>query len=662
LAFGLAALLIVVLVLNYRITLWALADLLAAPLALVAIPLLLLLPGLALLRWLWPYPLHPAERWALALGLSAGLPPLLFLLSEPIGLRWNTWLCWAYLALAGLALAWPARGARLDLHRLRHQLRLDAEHALLIALTLVALAVQLYAGRGLPVGMFGDSYHHTMIAQLMVDHGGLFSSWQPYAPLKTFTYHYGFHSLVAWLYWLSGVPVAQGLLIVGQAEIALVVPLVYLLTRRLLGDGRAALWAAVLAGFASAMPAYYVNWGRYTQLGGQTLLPAVCVIWAALLDAAADPHARRATLLRLAALAVLATAGIVLTHYRVAVFAACFVAAYGVYLLAARLRSWRALLRVTLVALVALVLTVILVLPYVIRLRDGALLKLGSYFLSNNIGTDLTNGLGPVDVVFSLYVKWYLLALAALGAVLLLLRREWRGLALAGWGALAFLSANPYLIGLNGAGIISNFTAQIASYLLLAPLGGAAVAQIWRWAGRWLGAVGGALPLQALAGLAIVLWGIGWQQRIVAPEFQLCTPADLAAMDWIRQATPADAKFFVNAFPAYGNTLYAGSDCGWWLPLLARRASNLPPITQGTEAGEQPNYQFLVNELNAGVEQHPVSTPAAAAALRAAGFGYLYDGPDANPPGEYIQPQALASSPLYTLVYDKAGVKIWRIR
>jgi hypothetical protein len=432
--------------------------------------------------------------------------------------------------------------------------------------------------------------------------------------------------------------------------------------RRLLGDGHAALWAAVLAGFVSAMPAYYVNWGRYTQLGGQTLLPAVCVIWAALLDAAADPQARRATLLRLATLAVLATAGIVLTHYRVAVFAACFVAAYGAYLLAARLRSWRGLLIVAGVALIALLLTIILVFPYVIRLRDGALLRLGGYFLSNNIGTDLTNGLGPTDVVFSLYVKWYLLALAALGGALLALRREWRGLVLVGWGALAFLSANPYLIGLNGAGIISNFAAQIASYLLLAPLGGAAVAQIWRWAGRWLGPVGGAQPLQALAGLAIVLWGIGWQQRIVTPEFQLCTPADMAAIDWIRQATPPDAKFFVNAFPAYGNTLYAGSDCGWWLPLLARRASNLPPITQGTEAGEQPNYQFAVNELNSGIEGHPIGTPAAAAALRSAGFTYIYDGPAASPPGEYIQPQALANSKLYTLVYDRSGVRIWRLR
>src|SRR5262245_40646806 len=166
---GLAALTIVVLVVHYRVSLWAFAALTAAPLTFLAVAALLLLPGLALLRWLWPHPLRPAERWSLALGISAGLPPVLFLLGESIGLRWNTWLCWAYLLLAALALCWPAGGARTptirsispkpwELQDLRKSLRttLDIEHLLLIGMTLIALAVQLYVARDLPVGMYGD--------------------------------------------------------------------------------------------------------------------------------------------------------------------------------------------------------------------------------------------------------------------------------------------------------------------------------------------------------------------------------------------------------------------------------------------------------------------------------------------------------------------------
>jgi len=722
---GLAALMLVVLIANYRIGLWALADLVAGPLTFLAVPALLLLPGLALLRWLWPHPLHPAERWSLALGISAGLPPLLFLLSEPIGLRWNTWLCWAYLLLAALALCWPARGSnrvfrsaklreetrkhdlysrdfgprgrplrgfltgvpgrlngsiaevaavpvvpevpdrqRWELQEIDRKLRaaLDFEHLLLIGMTLIALAVQLYAVRDLPVGMFGDSYHHTIIAQLMVDHGGLFSSWRPYAPLTTFTYHYGFHSLVAWLYWLSGTPVTRGLLIIGQVEIALTVPLVYVLTRRALGDGRAALWAALLAGFVSAMPAYYVNWGRYTQLGGQAILPAACICWAALFEAALDRQIQRGMLFRLVALTVIVTAGIILTHYRVAVFAACFVAAFGIYLLCAKVRSWRVALNLAGIACVTLILTIIVVVPYLVRLQQGLWLKLGGYLLSNNIGTDMINGLSSLDVVFGLYAKWYLVGLACLGGLLLALRRHWQGLSLVAWGAVLLLGANPYLLGLNGAGILSNFAIQVASYLLLAPLGGAAIAQIWNWGERWRIASAGTQPLQIAIGLLVILWGIGWQQRIVSPDFQLCMPADMAAAEWIRHETPADAMFFVNSFPAYGNSLYAGSDCGWWLPLLSRRASNLPPILYGVEVGEQRDYVSFVHALNVGVERFPIASPEAVRALKAAGFQYLYDGPAASPPPEYFNAAVLQHSTLYERVYNQGGVSIWKIK
>src|SRR5438876_1216387 len=96
------------------------------------------------------------------------------------------------------------------------QLGIPVGGGLWLALVATALLVRLYLVRGLPVGLWGDSYHHTMIAQLLVDHRGLFSSWQPYAPLTTLTYHYGFHSNVAFFYWLTGIPVTTSVLYVGQ--------------------------------------------------------------------------------------------------------------------------------------------------------------------------------------------------------------------------------------------------------------------------------------------------------------------------------------------------------------------------------------------------------------------------------------------------------------
>lgn len=645
---------------------WAAGAAIAAPMALPALALLLLLPGLALLRLFWPDPLDPVERWTLALGVGCALPPLLLLVSASFGARWGAWSCWGVLVVSALVVIWPRAGIswRAAWGRVVKG-RLAPAHLLVLTMTGVALLVQLYVVRELPVGMWGDSYHHTLIAQLLVEHGGLFRSWQPYAPLTTFTYHYGFHSLVAWLHWIGGVPTPNGLLMVGQAQIALAAPLVYLFTRRLLGSETAALWAALLAGFVSLMPAFYVNWGRYTQLGGQTALLAALVVWMTLLDVATGPAPTRARLARLLALTVIVTAGLALIHYRVGVFAACFVLAYALYLLAARVRSLVALGWLAGVGLAAGALTLLAVLPWLLRLREGALLQIGRHFVSRNIGAEQTNAVMPLADIFTLYLPVALVALALLGLALLLWGRNWRGLVLPGWAALVWLAANPYLIGLTGAGIVTSFAVLIAGYLLLAPLAGAGLAGLAGLAAR-LPAVAPLMGRVQLAGGALaLLWGVSGQQQIVNPAFQLFTPADAAAVAWLRANTPPDARIFVNSFPAYSGTLFAGSDGGWWLPFLSGRQTNLPPITYGSEAADPPDYRALVNAdnaaMNAMIAQYTLDSDEVVAALRTAGYAYLYDGPAANPPVELINPAVLADSARYELVYSHDGVSIWRV-
>lgn len=62
-----------------------------------------------------------------------------------------------------------------------------------------------------------------MIAQLMVEHRGLFRSWEPYAALQTFTYHFGFHAHVAAITWMTGIATPRAVVLTGQiANIAAV--------------------------------------------------------------------------------------------------------------------------------------------------------------------------------------------------------------------------------------------------------------------------------------------------------------------------------------------------------------------------------------------------------------------------------------------------------
>ncbi|NJM05095.1 hypothetical protein HC891_00965 [Candidatus Gracilibacteria bacterium] len=635
----------------------ALPDVLRPTLALIA---LLLLPGLALLRLLWPTALPLDLRWPLAVGLSCATLPLLLLFSELVGVAWNGSALWSLLAVCAVIAVLPRSH-----HGEPNDTTSDSSHLLLVGLTLITLLVRLYAARHLIVGQYGDSYHHTVIAQLISERGGLFRSWEPYEPFASFTYHFGFHSLVAALNWLGDVPVTRGVLIIGQVQSALAVPLIYLLTVRITQLRSAGLWAALLVAVVSSMPAYYLNWGRYTQLAGQTVLIAVCVIWMELLDRTREPSQRPA-LARLIGLTALSTAGLALTHYRVAVFAICFVAVYSVYLVLTPPHRPAALLRLVGYGALAGGAALLLTLPWLLRLYESSLLHIGSAALNNDIGNTLNNSVSADQLALS--VKPYLVLLAALGVVLLLPRLGWRSLILPVWAGCTWLAANPQLLGLNGTGLISSFAVLIAAYLVLAPLAGSGLALLaQRFSGLFHGSSSQLLAFaakqgQLLLAFGLLIWGIGWQSRIADPQFQLLTPADAAAMEWIRRSTSNDARFYVNSFLAYGDTVYAGSDGGWWLPFLSGRPSNLPNILYGIEAGSSPGMHQRVFRENEGIQDHPIGSPQAAQALRNAGFAYLYDGPSANPPDEYITVAQLDDSPYFEQVYSRDGVTIWRVR
>ncbi len=213
-------------------------------------------------------------------------------------------------------------------HASGHLAHLEALCRLWPDLLLVIVLVLLVAGRfqvadSLDVPLWGDSYHHTMIAQLLVDNGGLFDSWQPYAEMQTFTYHFGFHTAVAALHWFSGLALPQAVVWAGQLLNVLAVLALYPLAVRLGGSRWAGVAAVLLAGLIAPMPSYYVNWGRYTQLAGQAILPAAIYLsWVAVADQRPAGTNAAGTMRRrigwpFLILPWVALAGVGLTHYRI---------------------------------------------------------------------------------------------------------------------------------------------------------------------------------------------------------------------------------------------------------------------------------------------------------------------------------------------------------
>ncbi|WP_026370226.1 glycosyltransferase family 39 protein [Kallotenue papyrolyticum] len=627
---------------------WGVGQSLAGLGLALALTALYLVPGLAVLcltRGLagmaW------AERASLAFAVGIACPPLLLEVAYLLGLPWNRAATIGYVLLAALVLVMWARSRTWQAGLCRPA----PVDALLGGVVLVAALVRLYVVRDLPVGLWGDSYQHTMMTQLLVDKRGLFTSWQPYAPLTTFTYHYGFHANAAFLHWLTGLPVRRSVVIVGQVFNVAALTGVYLLAARLTGKRWAGVWAAALIGFYNTQPAYYVNWGRYTQLTGQVLLPAVILAWITLLEQ--DRFDMRGSLL-----AALLTAGLMLTHYIVTIFGVVLVGSY-LLLRLARVEHgsqfWRRVGRIA----PALALALLLALPWLLNTLDGYLVRNTAGFVQQRVDPSRIENAARLRALPPFFIKGPLLALAALGALLAWRRRSWQALVPGVWTLGLLLLMTPQVVGLPGAGVIDWFAVYIALYLTLGPLAGYALALLQhRLAQGWPHAT---LALATLMLIALSVWGVRWQRQIVDAQYQLVTPADMAAMEWIRANTPPDALFHVNMFPAYGGTLFAGSDAGWWIPLLTGRASTLPPLTYGSERGETPDYYRQVNDFGYALREHRLPSEEAIRLLRERGVQYIYSGAHRGQ-DDPIDVAALRAHPAFEVVYEREGVVIVRLR
>ncbi|MGA7732461.1 MAG: hypothetical protein WCD37_14475, partial [Chloroflexia bacterium] len=330
---------------------------------------LLLLPGLALLVWL-PNSLNTGQRLLAAPALSALLLPVIFLLASIVDLPIGRNKLWGLLALCALAVAWrtvdggrrTVDEGRTKLHRPPSTVHRPPSSTVfwlsfagVLILTVITRLVSL---RDLEAGVGMDAYHHTLITALFLRDSGIPAGYEPYVPLASFTYHFGFHTLAAAIAWLTGNTQPTGLMAlipqVGQvAGSILPIPALTLFGWRVLGNRWLGLAAGALAGLVSVVPAFYAEWSRYTQGLGLAVLP---VAWVLFIEAvrgwtkdggrrtkdyepelenqgARPLHARvspSSFVFRLSsfALAVLATAGLFLTHYRITVIYAGFALLY----------------------------------------------------------------------------------------------------------------------------------------------------------------------------------------------------------------------------------------------------------------------------------------------------------------------------------------------
>jgi hypothetical protein len=656
------------------------------------------LPGWAAFSLLWCG--WDKLNWWSKLGLSSGLSlaiyPLFMLWSYLIGLHLG--IVYAFLpAIVGIVvLIWKnQKSIRKIPSDFRQKNSLFTRHNLpsmqviladLAALIVVGLIItsRFWVIRSLDVPLFGDSYQHTMISQLIIDHGGLFSSWEPYADLVTFTYHFGFHSAVAIFHWISGLSVEKSVLWTGQIINVLAILGLFPLAYKITNNRWAGVIAMLIGGLLSPMPMYYVNWGRYTQLAGQAILPAVIwCIWS-ILD---KPHpdlenisfikklaSWRSLSLDLGSMIIawILLGGLALTHYRIIIIAVLFIPAYEIFHFSRKaFIIWFG--RVAWIGLGGL----LLFLPWFIHVFSGKIINLFTAQVTTlpaeaASSTQIINSIGNIRSYLPLGIWFLFLICVGWGLV----KRNTEISTITIWWFFAIILSNLNLIGLPGSGVLTNFAIFIAIYipasLVIGPTLILVVQNIQR------PSIAKSLPLEsnkrlifidAALMIAICVFGIwGLSNRVKdlnLSSFALVTRPDMRAMTWIRENSPEDANFLVNSFFAFYNSVVAGSDGGWWIPLLAERKTSLPPLTYGFEEGVGSATTQTANSLAREIQTKGIGNPEIISLLIQKGIKYLYigqrqgsinyDGP------QVLDPKIISSLPNFNEIYHQDRVWIFEV-
>lgn len=635
------------------------------------------LPGWSVLKLLMPEweTLHWGEKFALSTSISSAFYPLLFLCSNLVGIHLGSLYTWLPICLGAIGLVWlnrkhllqlknflNSRDKKIQLKTLHLSKKLSPQDGYLLVAFIAVFAVRFWAIRNLDIPLWGDSYQHTLIAQLLVDHKGLFNCWSPYAELQTFTYHFGFHSLVAVFYWLTKFSMPHATLWVGQILNGLAVISLYPIAYRITNKRWAGIFAVVIGGLLAPMPMYYLNWGRYTQLAGQVILTGVIYLtWHTLEKKRIDPKS--------IILNCILLSGLALTHYRVLIFALLFLLA----LFLTKIFSANRRILFTQVLLIGSG-SGILFLPWFLHVFSGKILTILGKQLSTSpqslsTWTEQYNAIGNL----STYLPTWLWLLLPFSMGWGLWRRN-QGVALiALWWFFLVLAANPRWLGLPGEGTLQNFTVFIAAYIPASLIVGASVSWVMENVNLKPYFVNSQNQI-LLSLIAILAWlvfcGIalyGIRQRINDLQLNksvLVTRPDLKASQWIVNNTPTHARFLVNSFFAYDDTLIVGADAGWWLPLLTGRQTTLPPINYGSERGPREDYRQWINSLTAEIVQKGLDDPDVLSMLVERNVTHVYIGQRqgrVNNPSHPLEPNKLLTNPHFTPIYHQDRVWVFQL-
>ncbi|MBI3957873.1 MAG: hypothetical protein HY328_03610 [Chloroflexi bacterium] len=587
------------------------------------------------------------QRWIVAVSLSIAFYPILF-----YGLRsflpLGPYKVAVMLVLMLITTLWLLR------RRLFRLVQLDRVEWLTAAVIGATLFIRLWFLREHPFPAWSDSLHHTLLTKLTAIQGQLPTTLQPYEPVSLDQYHLGLYAITAPVMWLAQVPAHVALLWTAQVLNGLSGIGVYLVLDRRVGRTGALVVAAVV-GLYSHQPAFYVNWGRFTQLAAQVVLPIAWIVaWDVLSSWRQKKQISGWHRIWQIGFAGALIASVFLIHFRVAFFLLLLLAGTVLWEFFLAVRSSR--FRTTLFATVGMGATALFfVLP--------ALTPAINYYVS-------TRGFGrqvvPATGIRSAYYDFatesipYLVAhlpllWTAIGALVLgiLLRNHlvW-GISL--WVLTLFALGNTYRLGIP----ILNVTNLGAIYLVFyIPIGlviGIVLQDILDRLG--LRRREKVLPVVWAGVLALGFVASHMRMTEVESNRYFVTPADMRAMEWIRENTPEDARFAINSH-FWLPQIPHGTDAGYWIPYFTGRKTNTGSMLANLGSQSYRSEVVVLSQLVQSLTQDSAS----AEELWKRGISYAYIGCMGNPLSPTLRGETLLAYPQLELVYHDECAWVFQI-
>ena len=618
----------------------------------LAIACLLLLPGWAFLAvsGLWRR-FATLVRWIVAVSFSAAFFPVLYYLARTLlpDLRMGVNKLVVLLVLCALLSVFFLR------RDWKAQFAFDRWELAALAVFGMTLFTRLWVAHLHPYPAWSDSLHHTYLTLLTAAQGQLPFTLEPYEPTPLNMYHLGLYALTGPTMLLSGAPAHSALLWMAQVLNGLCGLGVYWVVDRLAGR-RGAVLAAAVVGLLSFQPAWFVNWGRFTQVASQmVLLPALMLSWQAIRTWREEWPAKRLEILALALAGGLLTAGVFLLHFRLAALFLPLLAAAALWELWRGLRTRR--LGVTLASVLAVGGTaLLLVLPALIpALQRYVEVKTSAGVVAEESigGGDQYNWEWNNFILLGAQIWVYIGA--GVGLFLGLWRSRRLTILTIFWLLVFVFFAFVHFLGIPMLNVdkFSGFLISIS--LPLALLWGVGLESIWSFLSvKWQ--EGLQVPL-----IALVLFAGFWSghfRETGLEEFRFfVTPADVAAMGWINTNLPQDAGFVVNTYLWRNGSHPQGADAGYWIPYFTQRRTTTASMLFPLGSEEQTARVQLLGEQ---VDQLEVD-PSIAAVLCSEGFQYAYLGVQGSFDGRELSDLLILQYPGAKLLYDQQNVKIFQL-